>query len=84
VGRREGSDLLDAVQADSRTQYVRFWSYKMIYDTTIPVEVALREKTLLAYEFDGEYLDEDYGGPVRGFCLICGVISLRRVLLRLN
>ena len=62
------ADLLDAVQADSRTQYVRFWSYRLIYDTTIPVEVALREKTLLAYEFDGEYLDEDYGGPVREFC----------------
>ena len=62
------ADLLDAVQADSRTQYVRFWSYRLIYDTTIPVEVALRERTLLVYEFDGEYLDEDYGGPVRGFC----------------
>jgi len=40
----------------------------MIYDTTIPIEVALRKRTLLAYEFDGESLDEDYGGPVRGFC----------------
>jgi DMSO/TMAO reductase YedYZ molybdopterin-dependent catalytic subunit len=39
----------------------------MIYDTSIPVEVALRERTLLAYEFDGELLEEDYGGPVRGF-----------------
>jgi DMSO/TMAO reductase YedYZ molybdopterin-dependent catalytic subunit len=62
------ADLLDAVQADSKTQYVRFWSYRLIYDTTIPVEIALLERTLLAYEFDGEYLDEDYGGPVRGFC----------------
>ena len=62
------ADLLDAVQADPETRYVRFWSYRLIYDTTIPVEVALRERTLLAYEFDGEYLDEDYGGPVRGFC----------------
>jgi len=62
------ADLLDAVQADSKTRYVRFWSYRTIYDTTIPVEIALRERTLLAYEFDGEYLDEDYGGPVRGFC----------------
>lgn len=62
------ADLLDAVQADPKTQYVCFWSYRLIYDTTIPVQVALREKTLLAYEFDGEYLDEDYGGPVRGFC----------------
>jgi DMSO/TMAO reductase YedYZ molybdopterin-dependent catalytic subunit len=62
------ADLLDAVQADSGTRYVRFWSYRMIYDTTIPIEVALRERTLLAYEFDDEYLEEDYGGPVRGFC----------------
>ena len=62
------ADLLKAVEAGSGTQYVRFWSYRMIYDTSIPIEVALRERTLLAYEFEGEYLDEDYGGPVRGFC----------------
>jgi DMSO/TMAO reductase YedYZ molybdopterin-dependent catalytic subunit len=62
------ADLLDVVRADSESHYVRFWSYKMIYDTTIPIEVALRERTLLAYEFDGESLEEDYGGPVRGFC----------------
>jgi DMSO/TMAO reductase YedYZ molybdopterin-dependent catalytic subunit len=62
------ADLLDAVQADSASHYVRFWSYRMIYDTSIPIEVALRERTLLAYEFDDEYLEEDYGGPARGFC----------------
>lgn len=62
------SDFLDAVNADPKSRYIRFWSHRLIYDTTIPVEVALRERTLLAYEFDGEYLDEDYGGPVRGFC----------------
>ena len=62
------ADLLKAVQAGAETHYVRFWSYRMIYDTCIPIEVALRERTLLAYEFDGEFLDEDYGGPVRGFC----------------
>jgi DMSO/TMAO reductase YedYZ molybdopterin-dependent catalytic subunit len=62
------TDLLKAVQAGPETQYVRFWSYRMIYDTSIPIEVALRGRTLLAYEFDGELLDEDYGGPVRGFC----------------
>jgi DMSO/TMAO reductase YedYZ molybdopterin-dependent catalytic subunit len=62
------ADLLNVVQASPQTQYVRFWSYRMIYDTSIPIEVALRERTLLAYEFDEEYLEEDYGGPVRGFC----------------
>ena len=62
------ADLLNAVQADPAAKYVRFWSFRMIYDTSIPMEVALRERTLLAYEFDAEYLEEDYGGPVRGFC----------------
>jgi DMSO/TMAO reductase YedYZ molybdopterin-dependent catalytic subunit len=62
------SDLFDAVRASSDVKYIRFWSIKRIYDTSIPVEIAIKEKTLLAYEFDGEYLDEDYGGPVRGFC----------------
>ena len=62
------ADLLNAVQAGPESQYVRFWSHRSIYDTSIPMEVALRERTLLAYEFDGEILEEDYGGPVRGFC----------------
>jgi DMSO/TMAO reductase YedYZ molybdopterin-dependent catalytic subunit len=62
------ADLLNVVQAGPEVKYVRFWSYRMIYDTSIPIEVALRERTLLAYEFDEEYLEEDYGGPVRGFC----------------
>lgn len=62
------ADILDAVRPDPGSHYVRFWSYRMIYDTTLPMDVALRERTLLAYEFDDEYLEEDYGGPVRGFC----------------
>jgi DMSO/TMAO reductase YedYZ molybdopterin-dependent catalytic subunit len=62
------ADLLNTVQADPAAKYVRFWSFRMIYDTSIPMEVAFRERTLLAYEFDDEYLEEDYGGPVRGFC----------------
>ena len=62
------ADLLNTAQADPAAKYVRFWSFRMIYDTSIPMEVALRERTLLAYEFDDEYLEEDYGGPVRGFC----------------
>ena len=67
-GGMKVADLLDVVKISPEAQYVRFWSYRMIYDTSIPVEVALRERTLLAYEFDGELLEEDYGGPVRGFC----------------
>ncbi len=62
------SDMLDFVGVLANVKYIRFWSIKKIYDTSIPIHIALKEKTLLAYEFDGEYLDEDYGGPVRGFC----------------
>jgi len=50
------------------TGFVRFWSVDKKYDTSIPLDIAMQEKTLLAYEFDGELLDEDYGGPVRIFC----------------
>ena len=62
------SDILREVKAHSSVKYIRFWSIKKVYDTSIPVDVALREKTLLAYEFDGESLEEDYGGPIRVFC----------------
>lgn len=61
------SDLLDYVKAKPEVKYVRFWSYKMIYDTSIPVDIARMERSLLAWEFDGELLNEDYGGPVRAF-----------------
>lgn len=61
-------NLLKLVGIDQKVKYIRFWSYRMIYDTSIPIEIALREKTLLAYEFDNEPLEEDYGGPIRGFC----------------
>jgi DMSO/TMAO reductase YedYZ molybdopterin-dependent catalytic subunit len=61
------SDILEEVKAGHQVKYVRFWSVKKIYDTSVSLDVALRERTLLAYEFDGEYLEEDYGGPVRVF-----------------
>jgi DMSO/TMAO reductase YedYZ molybdopterin-dependent catalytic subunit len=61
------SDILDAVGASPKVQFVRFWSHGKIYDTSIPVEIARMERTLLAWEFDGEFLTEDYGGPVRAF-----------------
>jgi DMSO/TMAO reductase YedYZ molybdopterin-dependent catalytic subunit len=75
------SDILDAVSADAAVNYVRFWSVKNIYDTSIPIDIALKERMLLAYEFDGEYLEEDYGGPVRAFCpYLWGYKSAKSVL----
>lgn len=62
------ADILELVKIGAGAKYVRFWSVKRIYDTSIPLDIALMRKTLLAYEFDGELLEEDYGGPVRAFC----------------
>jgi len=62
------SDLFARAKPMDDATHVQFISYRRIYTTTIPLEVALRERTLLAYEFDGEPLEEDYGGPVRIFC----------------
>lgn len=62
------ADLLAMVEPDREVRFIRFWSVGRKYHTSIPLEVAQRGRTLLAYEFDEEYLDEDYGGPVRAFC----------------
>lgn len=62
------ADIMKTVVASNSVRYVRFWSHRKIYDTSVPIDVALRERTLLAYEFDGDLLEEDYGGPVRVFC----------------
>ncbi|HCX72959.1 MAG TPA: molybdopterin-binding oxidoreductase [Candidatus Cloacimonas sp.] len=62
------ANILEAVKADSTVKYLRFWSVGKIYDTSMPISVAKQEKSLLAYEFNGQYLQEDYGGPVRVFC----------------
>ncbi len=62
------SDIMNAVAADTTVKYIRFWSYGLKYDTSIPILVAEMPKTLLAWKFDEEYLSEDYGGPVRVFC----------------
>ena len=61
-------DLLAVAGIKPEATHARFVSYREIYTTCIPLDVALQERTLLAYEFDGEPLDSDYGGPVRVFC----------------
>ena len=62
------SDILALAKPKPEANHVQFTSYRELYTTCIPLDVALKERTLLAYEFDGEPLDADYGGPVRIFC----------------
>ena len=62
------SDLLAGAGIRPEATHVQFVSYREIYTTCIPLDAALKERTLLAYDFDGEPLDADYGGPIRVFC----------------
>jgi len=62
------SDVFSMVRPEPSASHVQFVSYREIYTTCIPLEIALEERTLLAYEFEGEPLEPDYGGPVRAFC----------------
>jgi DMSO/TMAO reductase YedYZ molybdopterin-dependent catalytic subunit len=62
------SDLFNEVGAQPEARYVRFWSHRTIYDTSVSIDIARQDRMLLAYEFDGEALEEDYGGPIRAFC----------------
>ena len=62
------ADLAELAGIQPAARYVRFWSIGKVYDTSVPISIAMKEKSLLAYEFDGELLEEDYGGPVRFFC----------------
>ena len=62
------SDLLPLAEPRPEASEVQFTSYRRVYTTCIPLAEALKERTLLAYEFDGEPLNSTYGGPVRIFC----------------
>ncbi len=62
------SELFDVVGLEDEASHVQFVSYRGDYTTSIPLEVARKERTLLAYAFEGEPLASDYGGPVRLFC----------------
>jgi DMSO/TMAO reductase YedYZ molybdopterin-dependent catalytic subunit len=61
------AEILRLVKANDSCRYLRFWSVGMIYDTSIPRDIAEQERSLIAWAFDNELLDENYGGPVRGF-----------------
>jgi len=61
-------ELASFLFCKKEAKYIRVFSYREIYDTSIPIEIALKEKTLLAFKFNEHDLTEDYGGPVRLFC----------------
>ena len=56
--------LADHVGVDPDAEQVMFAAADD-YTTNVPLEDCLRPGTLFAYEFDGEPLARDHGGPVR-------------------
>lgn len=73
------SGILSHTDASPKAWYIRFWSInKMYYGASISIDIALREKTLMAYEFDREYLEEDYGGLHGPLCPVSGVANLKK------
>ena len=62
------SQVFSVVRPMSDASHVQFVSYRRFYTTCIPLEIARKERTLLAHTFEGEPLESDYGGPVRLFC----------------
>ena len=76
------ADILKEVGVCPEVTHIRFWSVKHIYDTSIPLEIALKEKSLIACKFDGDWLEEDYGGPVRAFIpYLWGYKSAKSIIL---
>lgn len=61
------SSIMNEVQVHDSCRFVRFWSYGEVYDTSIPIDIAHLPKSIVAHSFDGEQLNEDFGGPIRAF-----------------
>lgn len=59
------SDIAKIFNIKKEARFLRVYSYRLIYDTTIDLNIAFKEKTILAYRFNGYDLTEDYGGPIR-------------------
>jgi len=59
------SEIAKIVNMKKEAKFLRAISYRNIYDTTIDINIAFKERTILAYKFNGFDLIEDYGGPIR-------------------
>ena len=58
------SDLCGRADVRSGARFVRFTDGAQ-FDTSVPLEVALRPDVLLAYAHEGEPLAPEHGGPLR-------------------
>ena len=56
--------LLTDMGLQPEAQYILFYS-EDTYETSIPVSLAMDERSYIVYEMNGEVLDDDHGWPLR-------------------
>ncbi len=53
-------------KAKPKGKFVMEWSSSVGYSTNVPIENAMTENAMLAFNFNGKPLESDHGGPLRG------------------
>ena len=60
------SDLLAQTELDSRSRFISFVSHSnRKHSTSLPLDLAIELKTLIAHSVDGTLLEPAHGGPLR-------------------
>ena len=72
------ADVMDAVEVDPGVKYVRFWSYRQIYDTAIPVEIARKERMSSPTSLRGSISRKTTAAPCGAYAPISGGTSRQR------
>lgn len=52
-------------KANPKGKYVMEWASSVGYSTNIPIENAMADNAMLAYNFNGKPLEPEHGGPLR-------------------
>jgi DMSO/TMAO reductase YedYZ molybdopterin-dependent catalytic subunit len=58
------SDLIKNFTVSPKSNYVNFTSFGN-YSTCIPLDELLKDNVLLCYKVNGQYLEQEYGAPLR-------------------
>jgi sulfite oxidase len=73
----KGVKLKDLIKETDNTKHIHFIGIESPFDASIPIEKALDEDTIIAYEMNGEEIPSDHGYPLRA--IVLGVVGARNV-----